>query len=37
MKLRLAALEKKSAEDGLVLTEAHVQALERKKQDDEVE
>jgi len=33
---RLAALEKKSAEAGIVLTEAQVQALERKKLDDEV-
>ena len=33
---RLAVLEKKSAEDGIVLTEAQVQALERKQQDDEV-
>ena len=32
---RLAVLEKKSAEDGIVLTEAQVQALERKQQDDE--
>jgi transposase InsO family protein len=36
MKQRLCALEKKSAEEGIVLTEAQVQALERKKQDDEV-
>ena len=35
MKQRLTALEKKSAEEGIVLTEAQVQALERKQQDDE--
>ena len=35
MKQRLTALEKKSAEEGLLLTEAQVQALERKKYDDE--
>lgn len=35
MKQRLSALERKSAEGGLVLTEAQVQALERKKKDDE--
>ena len=35
MKQRLTALEKKSADEGIVLTEAQVQALERKKYDDE--
>ena len=34
LKARLNALEKQSADNGLVLTEAQVQALERKKQDD---
>ena len=34
-KQRLTALEKKSAEEGIVLTEAQVQTLERKKYDDE--
>ena len=34
MKRRLRALEKLSAEQGIVLTEAQVQALERKKHDD---
>lgn len=34
MKQRLAALEKLSAELNMVLTEAQVQALERKKDDD---
>jgi transposase InsO family protein len=33
-KKRLAALEKKSAEEGLVLTESQIAALERKKDDD---
>ncbi len=35
-KKRLFILEKRSMEEGLVLTEAQVAALERKKQDDEV-
>jgi len=34
-KKRLFILEKRSMEEGLVLTEAQVAALERKKQDDE--
>ena len=35
MKQRLRALEQKSAEESIVLTEAQVQALELKKHDDE--
>jgi len=35
MKKRLSALEKKVADDGILLTESQVAALERKKYDDE--
>lgn len=35
-KKRLTALEKKVQDEGIILTEAQVAALERKKQDDEV-
>ena len=34
-RLRLAALEKKAAEEGLLLTEKQVAALERKQEDDQ--
>ncbi|MEZ4333443.1 MAG: IS481 family transposase [Myxococcota bacterium] len=34
-KLRLKALERKVAEEGILLTEGQIQALERKKLDDE--
>lgn len=34
MKQRLTALEKKSAEDGILLTESQLAALEKKKDDD---
>lgn len=35
VRLRLAALEKESAEEGLVLTQTQVAALERKREDEQ--